>query len=177
MKNKNIIIIIIAIVAIILIAVVVFLIVRRRNQDRNQRQAELEAQLQALQAAQSNPNTPFGQRAGIGQQIANVLAQLASLKSNAGVGSGNEDEPAPLVLTWNGGGSGICLKSATLSKSKKMKRGMTAPEVCQLQTMLNKKGSKLIVDGIFGKKTEDALVANAGVKEIRLDSVPRTFYA
>ena len=80
-------------------------------------------------------------------------------------------------MNWNGGGVGICVNAATLDKSKKLKKGITSPEVCQLQSMLNKKGAKLVVDGAFGKKTEDALLANTQVKEITLDSVPKKYYA
>lgn len=172
MKNRKTIVIVLIIVAVLVIGVVVFLIVRRRNKKK---QEELEAQLAALQAAQNNPAIPPGQRAGIGQQIAALLAQLGALNTNTS-GGFNEDT-APITLNWNGGGVGICVNPATLDKSKKLKKGITSPEVCQLQSMLNKKGAKLVVDGAFGKKTEDALLANTQVKEITLESIPKKYYA
>jgi hypothetical protein len=170
-KNKTLIIILI-IVAVLVIGAIVFILVRRRNKAKRE---ELEAQLAALQAQQNNPSLPPGQKAGIGQQIAALLAQLSEIKANTNVIS-DDDTIAP-KLYWNGGGVGICANTAKLSLDKKLKRGTISAEVCQLQSMLNKKGSNLVVDGNFGKKTEDALLANAQVKEITLDSIPRTFYA
>lgn len=170
MKNKKTIVIVLIIVAVIVIGVIAFLLVRRRNKKK---QEELEAQLAALQAAQNNPGLPPGQKANIGQQIAALLAQLGTLKASGGTDGDTE----PIILNWNGGGVGICVNAATLDKSKKLKKGITSPEVCQLQSMLNKKGAKLVVDGAFGKKTEDALLANTQVKEITLDSVPKKYYA
>ncbi len=137
---------------------------------------ELEAQLAALQAQQNNPSLPPGQKAGIGQQIAALLAQLSEIKANANVTS-PDDTVAPPSLYWNGGGVGICANTTKLSLGKRLKRGTISAEVCQLQSMLNKRGSNLIVDGNFGKKTEDALLANTQVTEITLDSIPKKFYA
>ena len=168
MKNKKTIVIVLIIVAILVIGVIVFLIVRRRNKKK---QEELEAQLAALQAAQSNPAIPPGQKANIGQQIAALLAQLGTLKTDTG---GNTEQD---TLNWNGGGVGICVNPAILDKSKKLKKGFTSSEVCQLQSLLNKRNANLVVDGVFGKKTEDALLANARVKEITLEAIPKQYYA
>lgn len=167
MKNKKTIVIVLIIVAVIVIGVIAFLLVRRRNKKK---QEELEAQLAALQAAQNNPGLPPIQKANIAQQIAALLAQIGT-KANT------DEDTTPIILNWNGGGVGICVNAATLDKSKKLKKGITSPEVCQLQYMLNKKGAKLIVDGGFGTKTETALLANTQVKEITLESVPKKYYA
>ena len=174
MKNNKTLIIILIIVAVLVIGAIVFILVRRRNKAKKE---ELEAQLAALQAQQNNPSLPPGQKAGIGQQIAALLAQLSEIKAGTNV-MPDDNTVAPKIY-WNGGGVGICANSAKLSLGARLKRGVSSMEVCQLQSMLNKKDPNLflVVDGVFGKKTEDALLANAQVKEITLDSIPRKFYA
>lgn len=54
-----------------------------------------------------------------------------------------------------------------------LKKGVNSPEVATLQTILNLRitGTKLTVDGSFGQKTEDALMAARGVKETSLNQM------
>lgn len=57
-----------------------------------------------------------------------------------------------------------------LDMQKILKRGGTGPEVKALQAALNQNGASpvLTADGIFGAKTESALLLQAGVTEISL---------
>jgi hypothetical protein len=57
-----------------------------------------------------------------------------------------------------------------LNINKILKRGDTGPEVKALQAALNNNGASpvLTVDGQFGKKTESALLLQAGVTEVSL---------
>lgn len=59
--------------------------------------------------------------------------------------------------------------NAGLDYNKILKHGVTGPEVETLQGWLNfYAGEKLEVDGIFGSKTETALMKHTGLKTITL---------
>lgn len=52
-----------------------------------------------------------------------------------------------------------------------LKSGSRGPEVKYLQAWLNAKGGKLVVDGIFGPNTENALLSIKGKSEIKLSNL------
>lgn len=67
--------------------------------------------------------------------------------------------------------SGNIEQISSLDYSKTLRSGVQGPEVARLQTWLNMAGANppLKVDGIFGSKTEKALMMATGLKVITLN--------
>lgn len=90
--------------------------------------------------------------------IAAIIAAIIILKSkkaNAATTDG---------LTANSGSAGS--STTTSAKIFPLKQGVTSDDVKKLQQHLNSKGAALDVDGIFGPKTEAALLLHYNMKEM-----------
>ena len=178
MKRKTI--IILVIVLVIVIGLIITLVVVKNKKANKQKQADLEAQLLLLQQQAVNPNVPQSDKPSILAQIAALAAAIKAAKAGV-VGTDPKLTLAQAGITelnWNGGGIGMCVNPAKLSLVKNLSKGINSMEVCQLQSMLNKQGATLTVDGKFGLNTENALKANAnGATTIALNQIPRSYFA
>lgn len=78
------------------------------------------------------------------------------------------------IKAWMVKKNGALEEDAVLIEDTVLKKGSTGAEVAELQRMLNADGAtpQLVVDGIFGVKTEAALMQIKGVNSTSLSIYP-----
>ncbi|TNE91614.1 MAG: hypothetical protein EP330_04560 [Deltaproteobacteria bacterium] len=80
--------------------------------------------------------------------------------------------PAPELKAATGGKAAIHRHGgATLSGRPMLRRGSRGGEVSALQSLLNALGHALSVDGIFGRRTESAVLAYQRSKRLEIDGI------
>ena len=162
MKNNKAIIIVSIILFVVAISIILFFVFRKKKADTK----ELEAQLDALRAQLADPKTPIAAKPNLIDSISNLIKKIKEEKDN------KQEEVKE--VTWVGGGVGICVNPAKLDVTKILSSTTTeCSEICQLQDLLNKKGSALKVDGKFGTKTTNALKLHFALSSIALKDITK----
>ena len=165
MKNNKAIIIVSIILFVIVISVILFFVFRKKKADTK----ELEAQLDALRAQLADPKTPIAAKPNLIDSISNLIKKIKEEKEKK-----QEEVKEVKEVTWVGGGVGICVNPAKLDVTKVLSSTTTeCSEICQLQDLLNKKGSALKVDGKFGTKTTNALKLHFALSSIALKDITK----
>ena len=165
MKNNKAIIIVSIILFVIVISVILFFVFRKKKADTK----ELEAQLDALRAQLADPKTPIAAKPNLIDSISNLIKKIKEEKEKK-----QEEVKEVKDVTWVGGGVGICVNPAKLDVTKVLSSTTTeCSEICQLQDLLNKKGSALTVDGKFGTKTTNALKLHFALSSIALKDITK----
>lgn len=165
MKNNKAIIIVSIILFVIVIGVILFFVFRKKKADTK----ELQAQLDALQAQLADPKTPVAAKPNLIDSISNLIKKIKEEKEKK-----KEEVKEVKEVNWAGGGVGICVNPAKLDVTKVLSSTTTeCSEVCQLQDLLNKKGSALKVDGKFGTKTTNALKLHFALSSIALKDITK----
>lgn len=165
MKNNKAIIIVSIILFVIVISVILFFVFRKKKADTK----ELEAQLDALRAQLADPKTPIAAKPNLIDSISNLIKKIKEEKEKK-----QEEVKEVKEVTWVGGGVGICVNPAKLDVTKVLSSTTTeCSEICQLQDLLNKKGSALTVDGKFGTKTTNALKLHFALSSIALKDITK----
>jgi aconitase A len=165
MKNNKAIIIVSIILFVVVISIILFFVFRKKKADTK----ELEAQLDALRAQLADPKTPVAAKPNLIDSISNLIKKIKEEKEK------KKDEVKEVKeVNWVGGGVGICVNPAKLDVTKVLSSTTTeCSEVCQLQDLLNKKGSALTVDGKFGTKTTNALKLHFALSSIALKDITK----
>lgn len=165
MKNNKAIIIVSIILFVIVISVILFFVFRKKKADTK----ELETQLDALRAQLADPKTPIAAKPNLIDSISNLIKKIKEEKEKK-----QEEVKEVKEVNWVGGGVGICVNPAKLDVTKILSSTTTeCSEICQLQDLLNKKGSALKVDGKFGTKTTNALKLHFALSSIALKDITK----
>lgn len=162
MKNNKAIIIVSIILFVIVIGVILFFVFRKKKANSE----ELQAQLDALKVQLADPKTTMAEKPNLIDSISNLIKKIKEEK--------DKKKEEVKEVAWAGGGVGICVNPAKLDVTKTL--SSTTPEcseVCQLQDLLNKKGSVLKVDGKFGTKTTNALKLHFALSTIALKDITK----
>ncbi|MSP70540.1 MAG: hypothetical protein EXR20_09725 [Bacteroidetes bacterium] len=166
MKNNKAIIIVSIILFVVVIGVILFFVFRKKKADTK----ELEAQLDALRTQLADPKTPIAAKPNLIDSISNLIKKIKEEKEK----KQEEVKEEVKEVTWVGGGVGICVNPAKLDVTKILSSTTTeCSEICQLQDLLNKKGSTLTVDGKFGTKTTKALKLHFDLSSIALKDITK----
>lgn len=96
-----------------------------------------------------------------------AIAILAVIVSAVMKNMKPKTKPAPTPAPATPGAP-VVSSGGAIDVNKILKKGMSGPEVTQLQTVLKQKGQNITIDGQFGAQTEAALIAVAGVNQITL---------
>lgn len=96
-----------------------------------------------------------------------AIAILAVIVSAVMKNMKPKTKPAPTPAPATPG-TPVVSSGGAIDVNKILKKGMSGPEVTQLQTVLKEKGQNIAIDGQFGAQTEAALIAVAGVNQITL---------
>lgn len=165
MKNNKAIIIVSIILFVVAISIILFFVFRKKKADTK----ELEAQLDALRAQLADPKTTVAEKPNLIDSISNLIKKIKEEKEKK-----KEEVKEVKEVNWVGGGVGICVNPAKLDVTKVLSSTTTeCSEVCQLQDLLNKKGSALKVDGKFGTKTTNALKLHFALSSIALKDISK----
>ena len=165
MKNNKAIIIVSIILFVVAISIILFFVFRKKKADTK----ELEEQLDALRAQLADPKTPIAAKPNLIDSISNLIKKIKEEKEKK-----QEEVKEVKEVTWVGGGVGICVNPAKLDVTKILSSTTTeCSEICQLQDLLNKKGSALKVDGKFGTKTTNALKLHFALSSIALKDITK----
>lgn len=170
MKNKGLIIGISVVAFIILIIIIVVVSRGGRSSDDAQAQAALDA----MNAQANDPNTPPAERDSLLKQITDFASVIEKIKNPGGSGSSTPGSPAVVGMSWTpiATSQGLCKNPALLNKTLVLKNGSKGGEVCALQSYLNTNfKAGLVNDGMFGAKTQTALMNAKGKSSITLGEI------